>query len=117
MSRRCPQIDRAEAELRAEQRRMQIERANKILFDDTDRVRGFHSKMYQCDIIQENEALVGFKKQIGVLKKAQEAAFVEQQRQAIEVRECITCMGRLAPTRPHAWARLHMGLSWAHASA
>jgi hypothetical protein len=37
------------------------------------------------DLVQENEALVSFKKQIEVLRKAQEAAFVEQQRQALEV--------------------------------
>jgi hypothetical protein len=35
--------------------------------------------------MQENEQLIGYKKQIAVLKKAQEAAFVEQQRQALEV--------------------------------
>lgn len=32
------QADRAEAEYRAENRRIQIERANKILFDETDKV-------------------------------------------------------------------------------
>lgn len=81
------ETDRREAELRAEQRRTQIERANKILFDETDRVRTFHSKLFQCDIIKENEALINFKKQMGVLTKAQEAAYVEQQRQAIELAE------------------------------
>jgi hypothetical protein len=80
----APQIDRQEAMLRADQRRLQIERANKILFDETDRVRGFHSTLQKADIIQENEALIGYKKQIGMLRKAQEAAFVEQQRQALE---------------------------------
>lgn len=78
------EIDRQEAMLRADQRRQQIERANKILFDETDRVRGFHSTLQKADIIQENEALIGYKKQIGMLRKAQEAAFVEQQRQALE---------------------------------
>lgn len=80
------QVDKQEAELRAEQRRLQIERANKILFDESDRVRSFHSQLQKADVIQENEALIDFKKQIGVLRKAQEAAFVEQQKQALEVR-------------------------------
>lgn len=51
------QIDRQEAELRAEQRRIQIERANKMLFDETDRVKGFHSKMLLSDVMKENEQL------------------------------------------------------------
>ncbi|KAJ9519428.1 hypothetical protein QJQ45_023068 [Haematococcus lacustris] len=78
------QADQAEAEMRAEQRRIQIERANKILFDTTDKVKALHGKMLLCDAIKENESLIGFKKQIAVLNKAQEAAFVEQQRQALE---------------------------------
>ena len=80
------QVDLAEAELRGEQRRMQIERANKILFEETDRVKAFHSTLLKADTIQENEMQIGFKRQIEVLKKAQEAAFVEQQKQALEVR-------------------------------
>lgn len=86
MQRPAMQVDKQEAELRAEQRRLQIERANKILFDESDRVRSFHSQLQKADVIQENEALIDFKKQIGVLRKAQEAAFVEQQKQALEVR-------------------------------
>ena len=79
-------MDRQEAELNAEQRRLQIERANKILFDESDRVKNFHSTLMKADTMAENEVLMGYKKQIAVLKKAQEAAFVEQQRQALEVR-------------------------------
>lgn len=81
------EIDTQEAELRAEQRRIQIERANKILFDETDRVKSFHSKMLLSDVMKENEQLVEVKRQIDVLRKAQEAAFVEQQRQALEAAE------------------------------
>ncbi|GFH25797.1 uncharacterized protein HaLaN_23823 [Haematococcus lacustris] len=81
------EADQAEAEMRAEQRRIQIERANKILFDTTDKVKALHGKMLLCDAIKENESLIGFKKQIAVLNKAQEAAFVEQQRQALEIAE------------------------------
>lgn len=84
------QLDRQEAELRAEQRRIQIERANKILFDETDRVKGFHSKMLLCDVMHENTQLQEVKRQIEVLKRAQEQAYVEQQRQALEVRRRVT---------------------------
>lgn len=44
-------------------------------------VKALHGRMLQCDALQENEALIGFKKQVEVLRKAQDAAFVEQQRQ------------------------------------
>lgn len=81
------QIDRQEAEHRAENRRLQIERANKILFDENDRVRGFHSRLQKADVIQENEMLIGVKKQIDTMRKAQEAAFIEQQKQALELAE------------------------------
>lgn len=79
------QVDRDEAELRAEARRIQIERANKILFDETDRVKGFHSKLILSDVMKENEGQVVQKKGMAVLRRAQEAAFVEQQKQALEV--------------------------------
>jgi len=74
-----------EAALQAENRRVQIERANKVLFDETDRVKTLHGKMLESDAIKENESMVAYKKQIAVLRKAQDAAFVEQQRQALEV--------------------------------
>ncbi len=93
------QLDRQEAELRAEQRRIQIERANKILFDETDRVKGFHSKMLLCDVLHENTQLQEVKRQIEVLKRAQEQAYVEQQRQALEVRHRMNIM--LCAAGPH----------------
>jgi hypothetical protein len=79
------QVDRNEAEIRAENRRLQIERANKMLFDETDRVKGFHSTMIVADVIKVNEGLIGYNQQVTALTRAQEQAFVEQQRQALEV--------------------------------
>lgn len=79
-----------EAAMQAENRRIQIERANKILFDEKDKIKALHGKMLRSDAIQENESLVAYKKQIEVLRKAQDAAFVVQQRQALEVgRKCL----------------------------
>jgi len=75
-----------EAAIQAEHRRIQIERANKVLFDETDKVKTLHGKMLESDSIKENKALVDYKRQIAVLRKAQDAAFVDQQRQALEVR-------------------------------
>lgn len=71
--------------MQAEMRRIQIERANKILFDESDKVKVLHSKMMESDSIKENEKLVMYKRQMDVLRKAQDAAFMEQQRQAMEV--------------------------------
>jgi hypothetical protein len=39
------QADRQEVLVKAEQRRMAIERANKMLYDDTDDVRALHGKL------------------------------------------------------------------------
>ncbi len=46
------QADRAEAEFRTAQRHEQIERAQKLLFEETDRVKTLHSKMLTCDVLQ-----------------------------------------------------------------
>jgi hypothetical protein len=44
------QADRQEALVRAEQRRMAIERANKVLFDATDDVKALHSKLLLSEV-------------------------------------------------------------------
>ena len=79
------QMDRVTAEAKAEQRRLQIEKANKVLWDETDGVKAVHSKILLCDVIKENELLIEQKQMVQGLKRAQEQAFVEQQRQALEV--------------------------------
>ncbi len=72
--------------MHAAERRMQIERANKMLFDDTDRVKALHGKLLLSEVLKQNEGLLAQKQQIKVLRQAQEMAFVEQQRQALKVR-------------------------------
>lgn len=57
-----------------------------MLFDDTDRVRTLHSSLLLAEVMADNENLVAYKQQIQALKSAQEAAFVVQQNQALEVR-------------------------------
>jgi hypothetical protein len=47
---RLSQADRQEALVRAEQRRMAIERANKVLFDATDDVKALHSKLLLSEV-------------------------------------------------------------------
>ena len=73
--------------IKAEERRMQIERANKMLYDQTDRVKAFHSKMLHSDVIKENDKQIDFKKQITLLKKEMDEDFLVQQRAALEIAE------------------------------
>lgn len=47
------QADRQEAIVRAEQRRMAIERANKVLFDATDDVKALHSKLLLSEVSKQ----------------------------------------------------------------
>mmetsp|Transcript_34872 Transcript_34872/g.62719 ORF Transcript_34872/g.62719 Transcript_34872/m.62719 type:complete len:460 (-) Transcript_34872:166-1545(-) len=95
------EIDRQEAELRAEQRRIQIERANNVIFNETDKVKAFHSKMLLSDVLRENENQIALKKQVDILKRAQEQAFVEQQRQALELAETLE-LQKMSETRKRA---------------
>lgn len=44
------QADRQEALVKAEQRRMAIERANKMLFDDTDDIKALHGKLLLSEV-------------------------------------------------------------------
>ncbi|MEW5315480.1 MAG: hypothetical protein WDW38_006905 [Sanguina aurantia] len=98
------EVDRDEAQLRAEARRIQIERANKILFDETDRVKGFHSKLLLSDVMKENEGQLVQKRGMAVLRRAQEAAFVEQQRQALEAAEAAE-LAKMEAARQRALAQ------------
>lgn len=81
---------------------MQIERANKMLFDETDRVKALHGKMLLSEVQKENGMLSDIKKQIAVLKKTQEQAFCEQQKAALEVSGRMVAAGRtLICSRAH----------------
>lgn len=44
------QADRQEALVKAEQRRLALERANKMLFDETDDVKGLHGKLQLSEV-------------------------------------------------------------------
>jgi len=79
--------DKRREVIKAEERRMQIERANKILYDQTDRVKAFHAKMLHSDVIKENEKQIDFKKQIATLKKEMDEDFLVQQKAALEIAE------------------------------
>ena len=46
------EIDAEEESLTVEKRRLAIERANKMLYDSTDRVKSLHSKLLYADVMQ-----------------------------------------------------------------
>ena len=79
------QIDEQDAEERAELRRKQIEAANKMLYDDTDRPKKLHSKMLLSDVMQERAAQMGYAQQIKALKHNQDTAFLVQQAARLKV--------------------------------
>lgn len=86
-STRPVQIDEQDAEERAELRRKQIEAANKMLYDDTDRPKKLHSKMLLSDVMHERVAQMGYAQQIKALKHKQDAAFLVQQAARLKVME------------------------------
>ena len=80
-----PQIDEQDAEERAELRRKQIDSANKMLYDDTDRPKALHSKMLLSDVMHERIAQMDYAQQIKALKKQQDDAFLVQQSARLKV--------------------------------
>lgn len=68
-----------------ESRRQQIERANKMLFDEADKVKAFHRRLLMSDVMKEREAQIAYKAKVAVLQRAQDRAFCEEQARAIEV--------------------------------
>ena len=58
------QIDAEEEALNVEKRRLAIERANKMLYHGTDRVKELHSKLLLADVMQERECQIELKKKL-----------------------------------------------------
>lgn len=87
------QIDEQDAEERAELRRRQIDSANKMLYDDTDRPKALHSKMLLSDVMHERVAQMDYAQQIKALKRQQDDLFLLQQAARLKVTldSCLTC--------------------------
>ena len=80
-------MDKQEAERRAELRRQHIARANKKLFDDTDRIKAFHSRLLLSEVLHEREAQIEYKKEMSKLHARREKVFVERSKEALEEAE------------------------------
>ena len=78
-------LDREEASIRATQRQAQIMRANKMLYDQTDRVKSFNSSLLLSDVLQERDLQIDLKKRVEEVRDRHEAALVKEQEKAWEV--------------------------------
>lgn len=74
-------IDAEEAKIQLDQRKATIDRANKLLYDESDRMKSFHSKMMLCDVLAEREAQVSLKAELGKLDAIREDRFLEMEKQ------------------------------------
>jgi hypothetical protein len=79
------QIDRQEALIKAENRRLQIERANKMLYDETDRVKTFHSTLMMSDVMQERQNQIHYKAKLKQVVQRQDDEFHRNQMEALSV--------------------------------
>jgi len=77
-------IDREEAAIAAEKRRMAIERANKMLYDDSDKVKSFHSNLLLSDVLKEREAQIEITRQKKKNERRREKYWAEMQTEACE---------------------------------
>ncbi|KAF4697153.1 hypothetical protein FOZ60_011825 [Perkinsus olseni] len=68
-------IDVQEARFQLEERRKAIERANKILKEQTDRIKSFHSAMMYSDVLAEREAQVRLKEELAKLEHLRDQRF------------------------------------------
>ncbi|KAL1529271.1 hypothetical protein AB1Y20_000225 [Prymnesium parvum] len=77
------EIDKEEEALQAEKRRLAIERANKMLYDSTDRVKALHSKLMLSDVLHERERQLELKKVQEAKEIATEERWYQKQQEAI----------------------------------
>ena len=59
-----------------------------MLHEEGDRVKALHGRLLLSEVIAQNKALADHKRRVVAARGAQEAAFVQQQRAALEVRIC-----------------------------
>ena len=77
------EIDREEESLQAEKRRLAIERANKMLYDSTDRVKSLHSKLMLADVMEERERQIEMKARLRYREIENEERWYQKTQDAI----------------------------------
>merc|ERR1719161_2863792 len=74
-------VDAEEAKIQLDARKATIDRANKLLYDESDRMKSFHSRMMFCDVLAEREAQVSLKTELKKLEHIREDRFLEMEKQ------------------------------------
>jgi len=77
------EIDREEESLQAEKRRLAIERANKMLYDSTDRVKSLHSKLMLADVMEERDRQIELKRRLRAREIENDERCYQKQQDAI----------------------------------
>lgn len=71
-------LDREEAAFQAAERKKAIQRANTLLYENTERVKAFGSKLYLSDVIKERELQMEVQSEIRGREKADERLWHER---------------------------------------
>eukprot|EP00287_Rhodomonas_sp_CCMP768_P002010 CAMPEP_0196731396 /NCGR_PEP_ID=MMETSP1091-20130531/11150_1 /TAXON_ID=302021 /ORGANISM="Rhodomonas sp., Strain CCMP768" /LENGTH=499 /DNA_ID=CAMNT_0042074531 /DNA_START=11 /DNA_END=1510 /DNA_ORIENTATION=- len=78
-------MDREEAAFQAAERKKAIQRANTLLYENTERVKAFGSKLYLSDVMKERELQLEIKGEINHRKKAEEKLWHERTIEAVRL--------------------------------
>merc|ERR1711977_732017 len=73
-------LDSEEAKIQLNQRKATIDRANKLLYDESDRMKSFHSKMMLCDVMAEREAQTNLKNELKKIEQVRDERMMEMER-------------------------------------
>eukprot|EP00397_Hematodinium_sp_SG-2012_P020294 GEMP01020899.1.p1 GENE.GEMP01020899.1~~GEMP01020899.1.p1 ORF type:complete len:462 (+),score=154.37 GEMP01020899.1:25-1410(+) len=74
-------IDEEEAKYQLEERKFVVNRANGMIFDDSDRVKSFRSRMMLSDVIAEREAQAELREELQKLELLRDERYLEMDRQ------------------------------------
>uniref|UniRef100_A0A7S4KXL4 Trichohyalin-plectin-homology domain-containing protein n=3 Tax=Guillardia theta TaxID=55529 RepID=A0A7S4KXL4_GUITH len=77
--------DREEAEFQAAERKKCIQRATALLYENTERVKTFGSKLYLSDVMKERELQIEIKSKIKERKIAEEKLWHERTIEAVKI--------------------------------
>eukprot|EP00744_Colponema_vietnamica_P001245 GILI01002087.1.p1 GENE.GILI01002087.1~~GILI01002087.1.p1 ORF type:complete len:468 (+),score=158.10 GILI01002087.1:169-1572(+) len=80
-------VDREEEAIQLDKKRKAIERANKLLHDDQDRVKSFHSKLLLSDVMQEREYQVDLKQRKKNYEKKIDHDWFERDMESLRIAE------------------------------
>ena len=78
-------MDREEAAFQAAERKRCIQRANTLLYENTERVKAFGSKLYLSDVMKERELQMDIKRQIKERKDAEERMWHQRTIEAVKI--------------------------------